>query len=192
MRYCPALRVLWTGTYGFVLLQHQAFCPAGGNRSLLLLSLTVDLQLSSWCFQVVLTSSADKLVKMWSVSEGTCLRTFEGHTAGALRCMFITAGTQLLSAGADGLLKLWDSRTGVNSNTFEGHEDRLWGLAASDGPTESLIASGGGDARVVIWRDVTAAKAAEAEAQEEGLVLKQQELSNALAVSNGLAVWCGI
>jgi U3 small nucleolar RNA-associated protein 13 len=80
-------------------------------------------------------------------------------------------------------LKLWDSRTGANSNTFEGHEDRLWGLAASAAPAESLIATGGGDSRVVIWRDATAAKAAEAEAAEESLVLKQQELSNALAVS---------
>jgi WD40 repeat protein len=87
------------------------------------------------------------------------------------------------TAGADGLLKLWDSRTGANSATFEGHEDRLWGLAASAAPAESLIATGGGDSRVVIWRDATAAKAAEAEAAEESLVLKQQELSNALAVS---------
>jgi hypothetical protein len=40
----------------------------------------------------------------------------------------------------------------------------------------------------VIWRDATAAKAAEAEAAEESLVLKQQELSNALAVSTELAL----
>jgi len=36
---------------------------------------------------------------------------------------------------------------------------------------------------VVVWRDRTAAKAAEAEAAEEQLVLQQQELANALAVS---------
>lgn len=85
-------------------------------------------------------------------------------------------------SGADGLLKLWDARTGVNSNTFEGHEDRLWGLAAAHSTSESLVATGGGDARVVIWRDVTTVKAAEAEAVEEGLVLQQQHLANALAV----------
>jgi U3 small nucleolar RNA-associated protein 13 len=96
------------------------------------------------------------------------------------------------AAGADGLLKLWDSRTGANTNTFEGHEDRLWGLAASAAPAESLVATGGGDSRVVIWRDATAAKAAEAEAAEESLVLKQQELSNALAVStkSWRVFWC--
>jgi U3 small nucleolar RNA-associated protein 13 len=52
--------------------------------------------------QVLLSCSGDRLVKMWSVSQGTCLRTFEGHTAGVLRCCFLTAGTQVLSAGEDG------------------------------------------------------------------------------------------
>lgn len=47
------------------------------------------------------------------------------------------------------------------------------------------MASGGDDASVVVWRDVTADKVAAAEAEEEELVMKQQELSNALAVSFG-------
>lgn len=51
------------------------------------------------------------------------------------------------------------------------------------GPTEALVVSGGADSRLVLWRDATAAKAAEAEAAEEQLVLQQQELSNALTVS---------
>eukprot|EP00775_Hariotina_reticulata_P012078 gene12078-12218_t len=131
--------------------------------------------------QVLLSCSADKLIKMWSVTEGSCLRTFEGHTAGVLKCRFLTAGTQVLSAGADGLLKLWDGRSGANTASFEAHQDRVWGLAASAGPAESLLVSGGADSRVVLWRDATAAKAAEAEAAEEELVLQQQELSNALA-----------
>jgi hypothetical protein len=45
------------------------------------------------------------------------------------------------------------------------------------------VVSGGADSRLVLWRDATAAKAAEAEAAEEQLVLQQQELSNALTVS---------
>jgi U3 small nucleolar RNA-associated protein 13 len=90
---------------------------------------------------------------------------------------------QVLSSGADGLLKLWNTRTGADLATFESHDNRLWGLAVAGGPDESLLASGGDDSRVVVWRDVTADKAAAAEAEEEELVLKQQELSNALAVS---------
>lgn len=88
----------------------------------------------------------------------------------------------MLSSGADGLLKLWDTRSGTNLATFESHDDRLWGLTVSQSPEESLLASGGADSRIVVWRDVTADKAAAAEAEEEQLVMKQQELSNALAV----------
>lgn len=98
---------------------------------------------------MLLSCSGDKLLKMWSVTDGTCLRTLEGHTGGVLRCSFLTAGTQVLSAGADGLLKLWDARTGANLATFEGHEDRLWGLAASAGPAESLLASGAAGAALL-------------------------------------------
>lgn len=52
-------------------------------------------------FQVLLSGSGDKLLKLWSVVDGTCLRTFEGHTGGVLRCTFLTAGTQV-SRGEEG------------------------------------------------------------------------------------------
>jgi U3 small nucleolar RNA-associated protein 13 len=47
------------------------------------------------CCQVLLSCSSDKLLKLWSVVDYTCLRTFEGHTGGVLRCSFLTAGTQV-------------------------------------------------------------------------------------------------
>ena len=49
-------------------------------------------------------------MRLWSLADGACLRTFEGHLASVLRVDFLSAGTQLLSAGADGLIKLWSVR----------------------------------------------------------------------------------
>lgn len=48
--------------------------------------------------QVMVSCSSDHLLKLWSVVEHTCLRTFEGHTGGVLRCSFLTAGTQVREA----------------------------------------------------------------------------------------------
>jgi WD40 repeat protein len=49
--------------------------------------------------QVLLSASGDKTLKLWSLKDGACLRTFEGHGAGVLRCRFATAGLQALSTG---------------------------------------------------------------------------------------------
>jgi WD40 repeat protein len=50
-------------------------------------------------------------VRLWSLVDGACLRTFEGHLASVLRVDFLSSGAQLLSAGADGLIKLWGVRS---------------------------------------------------------------------------------
>jgi len=47
--------------------------------------------------QVLLSCSGDKTLKLWSVQDGSCLRTLEGHTASVLRAAWATAGTQVCS-----------------------------------------------------------------------------------------------
>lgn len=49
--------------------------------------------------QCVMTASGDKTVKIWAISDGSCLKTFEGHTSSVLRASFITDGTQFVSCG---------------------------------------------------------------------------------------------
>lgn len=58
-----------------------------------------------WCVefspvdQCIMTGSGDKTIRIWSLSDGSCLKTFEGHTASVLKVGFITRGTQIISAG---------------------------------------------------------------------------------------------
>ncbi|DBA77464.1 TPA: hypothetical protein ACH3X1_009289 [Trebouxia sp. C0004] len=129
--------------------------------------------------QAVATASGDKTLRLWALADGTCLKTFEGHTASVLRLNFLSAGTQLLSSGADGLVKLWNVRSTECVNTFDGHEDKVWAMAVG-GSQESLVATGGGDARVQIWEDCTLQDKAEEAEEQEVTLLKQQRLSNAL------------
>jgi U3 small nucleolar RNA-associated protein 13 len=47
----------------------------------------------------VITSSGDRTIKIWHVPDGSCLKTFEGHTSSVLRASFLSRGTQFVSCG---------------------------------------------------------------------------------------------
>lgn len=126
----------------------------------------------------VLTASGDKTIKMWAL-DGSCLKTFEGHTSSVLRAFFITRGTQFVSSGADGLLKLWTVTSNECIATYDEHEDKVWALAI--GKKTEMLATGGGDAVINIWNDSTAAEKEEAFRKEEEGVLRGQELENAVS-----------
>eukprot|EP00057_Strongylocentrotus_purpuratus_P013737 XP_011668211.1 PREDICTED: transducin beta-like protein 3 [Strongylocentrotus purpuratus] len=56
-----------------------------------------------WCVQfsptdqALATSSADGSIKIWALSDFSCVKTFEGHDASVLKVIFLTRGMQLLS-----------------------------------------------------------------------------------------------
>lgn len=88
---------------------------------------------------------------------------------------------QVLSAGADGLVKLWGVRTSECLATFDEHEAKVWAMHVG-GAGDSLLVTGGADARVNVWRDCTAEDEASAAAERTEAALRGQELSNALQV----------
>ena len=109
---------------------------------------------------MIVTGSGDKTVKLWSLSDFTCLLTFEGHTNSVLKVLWLpppdlskqsnsdeadeTGATphnaalqtrpQIASAAADGLVKIWSPYTGELGTTLDNHTDRVWALAS---PTPS-------------------------------------------------------
>lgn len=52
----------------------------------------------------VITSSGDRKVKIWEISCGACLKTFEGHASSVLRVSFLTRGSQFVSCGKSSLI----------------------------------------------------------------------------------------
>ena len=87
----------------------------------------------------------------------------------------------MLSAGADGLIKLWGLRSSECLATFDEHEAKVWAMHVA-GANDSLLVTGGADARVNVWRDCTIADEASAAAERTEAALKGQELANALQV----------
>jgi len=84
-----------------------------------------------WCVKfgrhekVLATASGDKTVKLWSLSDFTCIKTFEGHANSVLRVDFLSEGQQLVSCGSDGLVKIWNLRTEECVATMDNHEDKV-------------------------------------------------------------------
>lgn len=134
---------------------------------------------------VVLTGSGDKTVKVWSLSDYTCIRTFEGHSNSILKVVWLgNSGSedrskgpvQFASAGGDGLVKVWDANSGETECTLDNHEDRVWALAVN--PVTNAIVSGSGDSTVTLWKDTTMETQAAATEQASKLVEQEQELQN--------------
>ncbi|KAF9225553.1 U3 small nucleolar RNA-associated protein [Gyrodon lividus] len=130
--------------------------------------------------RVLATGSSDKTVKLWSLEDFTCVKTFEGHTNSVLRVDFINYGTQLVSTGSDGLVKLWNVREEECMATLDNHEDKVWALAISN--DERTIVSGAADSIVTFWKDCTEEDERESEAKRADQVLREQDFMNHLAL----------
>ncbi|KAL1958762.1 hypothetical protein VTO42DRAFT_3881 [Malbranchea cinnamomea] len=102
---------------------------------------------------LVATGSGDKTIKIWSLSDYSCLLTFEGHTNSVLKIVWLppprissadedisSRGAAqvhplVASAGADGLVKVWSTYTGELETTLDNHTDRVWALATPFPPS---------------------------------------------------------
>ncbi|KAG5970373.1 hypothetical protein E4U56_007823 [Claviceps arundinis] len=134
---------------------------------------------------VILTGSGDKSVKLWSLSDYTCIRTFEGHSNSVLKVAWLNTPAkqeqskrpvQFVTAAGDGLVKVWDANSGEAACTLDNHEDRVWAVAVH--PETNTIASGSGDSTVTFWTDTSAETQAAASQASLKMIEQQQELEN--------------
>ncbi|OAQ64659.1 small nucleolar ribonucleoprotein complex subunit [Pochonia chlamydosporia 170] len=134
---------------------------------------------------VILTGSGDKSVKIWSLADYTCIRTFEGHSNSVLKVAWLNMPSQqeqskkpvqFVTAAGDGLVKVWDANSGEAECTLDNHEDRVWAVAVH--PETNAIASGSGDSTVTFWKDTTAETQAAASQASLRMIEQEQELEN--------------
>ena len=133
---------------------------------------------------LVLTGSGDKTIKLWSLSDYGCVRTFEGHSNSVLKVAWLQVPSQehkkrpilFASAGGDGLVKVWNANTGETECTLDNHEDRVWALAVH--PETNTIVSGSGDSTVTFWKDTSAETQSAASQAALETIEQEQELEN--------------
>jgi U3 small nucleolar RNA-associated protein 13 len=116
-----------------------AFSPTGTPA----LTTSSDAGNASSAKGMVVTGSGDKTVKIWSLTDYSCLRTFEGHANSVLKVVWLpppqkgnraTRGVQVASAAGDGLVKVWDAQSSDCAATLDNHIDRVWALAVKPAP----------------------------------------------------------
>ncbi len=96
-----------------------------------------------------LSGSSDHRLKLWDVSTGREIRTFEGHASSVNAVAFSPDGKFALSGDSHHLIKLWDISTGHEIRTFDGHASSITALAFSH--NGQLALSGSYDRTLKLW-----------------------------------------
>jgi WD40 repeat protein/tetratricopeptide (TPR) repeat protein len=94
-------------------------------------------------------SEKGNTLKLWDVSTGECIRTFEGHQEGVYSVAFSPDGCCVLSGSSDRTLKLWEVSTGECIRTYEGHQEGVYSVAFS--PDGCCVLSGSSDRTLKLW-----------------------------------------
>jgi WD40 repeat protein len=102
-------------------------------------------------------------VKLWDVSSGQCIHTFQGHTEGVHAVTFSLDGCILASGSDDQTIRLWNISTGQCFQTFSGSTNWMWAIAFTQQPYPlaqsserasldgGFIASSSDDCIVKLW-----------------------------------------
>ena len=99
--------------------------------------------------QTLATSSSDKTIRLWDLSDGTS-RVLEGHTSDVYRCSFSPDGRQIVSASQDGSVRLWSVESEDVALVFDAGKKKPLYAAVFSGEGKSLAAVGD-DRRLRVW-----------------------------------------
>ncbi|ELS03557.1 WD40 repeat-containing protein [Xenococcus sp. PCC 7305] len=76
--------------------------------------------------QHIVTCSADKMIKLWSLEEQSLVHNFNGHKDYACYVVRFSAdGKYIVSAGGDKTIKLWSVEEKSLVHNFNGHKDKI-------------------------------------------------------------------
>ncbi|XP_053326817.1 sperm-associated antigen 16 protein isoform X2 [Spea bombifrons] len=78
---------------------------------------------------VLVTTSDDRLWKMWSIANGNVIMTGEGHTDWLSGCSFHPTGNKLATTSGDTTVRIWDFAKSECVLTLEGHTHAVWGCS---------------------------------------------------------------
>ena len=104
----------------------------------------------------VIGACADRTIRLWSVSQGTCLKSVEQGRS--LACIRMT-GDRILCGGAEELLTIWDNRLEQVQTQLPGHKDLIRTVRSRvHRELSAVVASGSYDGSIILWNESTGRK----------------------------------
>lgn len=124
-----------------------------------------DCAWNELCERQIVTGCGDGSIKLWDVAapDGFPVASWGGHTGEVAAVAWNTVSKRLcLSASWDGSVKIWDANAMAGRGAASGQAPAITSLPASHGGAaayaaewhprhDRLVASAGGDHRVVLW-----------------------------------------
>jgi len=89
------------------------------------------------------------IVRSWKTSDGSPLRSFEGHTDAAYALAVSPDGKFIATGAYDQKIRLWDTATGKEIALLKGHNGVVNGLSFR--PDGKVLASASADRTVKLW-----------------------------------------
>lgn len=104
---------------------------------------------------ILASASKDMSIRLWDIAppqpnaSESAMRRWKAHPGGADALTFSRDGALLFSGGRDSCLRIWETETGRELAALAEHRRPVLALAMH--PAGGLLASGGGDNRVLLW-----------------------------------------
>jgi WD40 repeat protein len=95
------------------------------------------------------SGSSDGTVKLWDLSTGTCLRTFQGHRSRIWGLAMHPDGQMIASGSFDHTVRIWQHDREDCLQVLDGHTHWIWGVAFS--PDGTKLATASGDHTIKLW-----------------------------------------
>ncbi|RNF10025.1 U3 small nucleolar RNA-associated protein 13 [Trypanosoma rangeli] len=131
--------------------------------------------------RVLASASNDGSIRLWSLISLTCVKTLQVDRTPVLQVVFFNGGTQLVTGNAEGVLRVWAIAESEVVWSGETHEGGIWALSVVEEARENvLLLSGSADGVLVATEDYTSEEAERVRQERHDVILKEQELANAL------------
>lgn len=101
----------------------------------------------------ILSTSADKTIKLWDIATGLIVRTFSGHTNEVMQAVISNDGKKIISGSKDSTIKVWDAMSGTTTMSFS-KKNSGWVNSVSFSTNGKHILAGTARGDVQMW-DIT-------------------------------------